>query len=85
MNFMLAFFRIDHHHTDHIVASIYKTLKQLIGKSDLTVQDFGFTFLEVSLDTSIMNLRGKIMYVLFQLMTNISPVFSESILEKIKK
>ena len=80
MNFLLALFRREHQHPDHCVAFTYKTLMQLAGKNGLTVQDFGFTFLEISSDTSLMNWRGKIMYAFVRLMTLISPVFSETLL-----
>jgi len=85
MNFLFALFRKEHQHPDHSIAFTHKTLIQLIGKNDLKVQDFGFTFLEVSSDTRIMNWRGKIMYALVRLMTLISPVFAETLMVVVKK
>ena len=85
MNFVYALFRKEHQHPDHSVAFTYKTLIQLLGKNDLAVQDFGFTFLEISTDTSIMNWRGKTMYLLVRLMARISPVFAETLIVRVKK
>lgn len=85
MNFMFALFRKEHQHPDHSVAFTYKTLTQLILKNDLNVQDFSFTFLEISSDKSIMNFRGKIVYALVRFMANVSPVFSETLLVTVKK
>ena len=85
MNFVYALFRKEHQHPDHSVAFTHKTLIQLLGKNVLAVQDFGFTFLEISTDTSIMNWRGKTMYLLVRLMARISPVFAETLIVSVKK
>lgn len=85
MNFLFALFRKEHQHPDHSVAFTFKTLTQLIGKNDLTIQDFCFSSLEVSSDTRIMNWKGKIMYTLIRIMTLISPVFSETLIVQVKK
>ena len=85
MNFLFALFRKEHQHPDHSIAFTFKTLTQLIGKNKMTVQDFCFSSLEVSMDTRIMNWKGKIMYILVSVMTSISPVFSETLMVKVKK
>ena len=85
MNFVYALFRKEHQHPDHSVAFTYKTLVQLLSKNDLALQDFGFTFLEISSDKRIMNWRGKVMYLLVRLMARISPVFAETLMAVVKK
>ena len=85
VNFLYALFRKEHQHPDHSVAFTYKTLTQLLNKNNFVVQDFGFTFLEISLDTDILNWKGKAMYALVRFMARISPVFAETLMVVVKK
>jgi len=85
MNFVYAFFKKEHQHPDHSVGFTYKTLTQLLSKNNLNIEDFHFTFLEISSDIKLLNWKGKIMYVLVRLMTKISPLFAETLMVAVKK
>lgn len=80
INFVYALFRREHQHPDHSVAFTYKTLTQLLGKNELIVSDFIFTFLDSSSRIQYLNWKGKIMYGIERLMVRISPLFAETLL-----
>lgn len=85
MNFIYALFRREHQHPDHSVAFTYKTLTQLLGKNDLIVDDFYFTFLEASSETCQLNWKGKMMHGIVRIMSYISPVYAETLMVVVKK
>ncbi len=85
INFFFSLFRKEHQHPDHNVAFTHKTLIKLLKKNNFNVKDFYFTFLEVSLDKKLMNLKGKFMCDIVLLMSRISPVFSETLMVIAKK
>ena len=76
MNFVYALFKKEHQHPDHSVTFTFKTLTQLLAKNHLKVDDFYFTFLEISSDMKLLNYKGKIMHILVRIMTKFSPVFA---------
>ncbi|MEX0917673.1 MAG: methyltransferase domain-containing protein [Candidatus Paceibacterota bacterium] len=84
LNFVYALFRKEHQHPDHSVTFTYKTLTQLLGKNNLNVTDFRFTFLDSS-RLEFLNWKGKIMYGIERLMVRISPLFAETLLVSVKK
>jgi len=68
----------ENQHPDHSVAFTYKTLTQLLGKNDLEVIDFCFSFLEPSAWNKL-NWKGKVDYLIQKLMIKISPLFSPTL------
>lgn len=85
MNFVYALFKKEHQHPDHSVTFTFKTLTQLLAKNHLKVDDFYFTFLEISSDMKLLNYKGKIMHILVRIMTKFSPVFAETLMVVAKK
>lgn len=83
-NFINALKGKEHQHFDHSISFTYKTLTQLLGKCGFEVEDFIFTHLHDSENTSGLNWKGKIDHKIQVFLAKKYPLLAPAMVVKVK-